>query len=175
MPDTDAYALPFQSIKEFLDNQNCSYVADEENHSLKLTLPFGDDQYEMSYWLTHTGDLMQFSIQFPDGRISAEDRLGVAEILVRANHMIDFGKLDMDMSTGIVRFHATHIIDEGYLGQGVLNRISFLGVLQVDMYQTAIRKHLMDGMSPEDVIALTRLDLEMTAEGHFLDEEELDS
>jgi len=171
MPDTDAFALPFQAIKEFLDNQSCSYSADEENCSLKLTLPFGDDQYEISYWLTHGGDLMHYSILFPDGAIRAKDRLGVAELLVRANHFIDFGKLDMDMSTGVVRFHSTHMIDEGYLGQGVLNRISFLGVLQVDMYLTAIRKHLKDGLSPEDVIALTQLDLEMTAEGHFLDEE----
>jgi hypothetical protein len=172
MNNADACTLPYQAIKEFLNKQQCSYSSDDENHRIDLALPLGDELYEMAYWITHFGDIMHFSIQFPDSPVMSEKRLGVAEILVRANYVTDFGKFDMEMSSGEVRFHATHIIDEGYLSQGVLNRLSLVGILLVDTCQTAIRKHLQEGLSPEDVIALTQLDLEMTAEGYFLEDEE---
>jgi hypothetical protein len=52
---------------------------------------------------------------------------------------------------------------------GVLSRLSFLGIFLVEMYTSAIKKHLEEGFTPEDVIALVDLDIEMTAEGHFLE------
>jgi hypothetical protein len=167
-----AYEAPFQVIKDFLDEQKYPYSTDEEEHRCTLTFPLGEDQYEMAYWLSHHGELLQFSILFPNGPIAEKDRLGVAEIIVRANHSMEFGRLDMNMRTGEVRYYATHIIDEGYLGDGVLSRLSFLGIFLVDMYTSAIKKHLEEGFSPEDVIALVDLDLDMTADGHFLEEEE---
>jgi len=172
MSDTTAYELPFKVIRDFLDEQKYPYATDEEEHTCSLSFPLGEDQYEMAYWLTHHGELLQFSILFPNGPIPEKDRLGVAEIIVRANHSMEFGRLDMNMRTGEVRYYATHIIDEGNLGEGVLTRLSFLGIFLVDMYTTAIKKHLEEGFSPEDVIALADLDLDMTAEGLFLDEKE---
>lgn len=172
MPNATAYEIPFQVIKDFLDDQKQTYSVDEEEYTCSLTFPLGENLFEMAYWLTHHGELLQFSILFPGGPIAEKDRLGVAEIIVRANHAMEFGRLDMNMRTGDVRYYATHIIDEGYLAEGVLSRLSFLGIFLVDMYTTAIRKHLDLGYSPEVVIALVDLDLEMTAEGHFLEEEE---
>ena len=172
MPDTDPYALPFQVIQDFLDEQDYPYDTNVEEHICRLSFPLGEDQYEMAYWLTHHGELLQFSILFPNAPIAEKDRPGVAEIIVRANHSIEFGRLDMNMRNGEVRYYATHIIDEGYLGDGVLSRLSFLGIFLVDMYTTGIKKHLEEGLSPEDVIALVDLDLDMTAEGHFLEEKE---
>lgn len=171
MPSTTPYELPFKVIKDFLDDQKQTYSLDEEEYTCSLTFPLGENLFEMAYWLTHHGELLQFSILFPGGPIAEKDRLGVAEIIVRANHSMEFGRLDMNMRTGEVRYYATHIIDDGRLGEGVLTRLSFLGIFLVDMYTTAIRKHLDEGFSPEDVIALVDLDLDMNAEGHFLEEE----
>ena len=169
---SSVYEFPFQVIKDFLDDQKQTYFVDEQEHTCSLSFKIGGDQYQMAYWLTHGGELLQFSILFPNGPIAEKDRLGVAEIIVRANHSIEFGRLDMNMRTGEVRYYASHIIEEGYLGSGVLTRLTSKGIFFIEMYTTAIKRLLKLRYSPEVVIAMSVLELERAQKGYFHEEED---
>ena len=152
------FSAPFNALIEYLDAKNFNYSSYPEENRVSLTMSGYQANYRFTFRITHEGEFLQVTAQYPFFVRNEKLRPTAAELLTRANYNLLLGNFEMDMKDGEIRFHVTHMIEDGGLTQSAIDKAYSATLFTMDRYFPALMQHIHAGYTPEDAVFHAELD-----------------
>ncbi len=152
------FSASFNAVIAYLDSKNFNYTSFPEEHRVTLTMSGRNASLRFTARITHYGDYLQVSANYPFLVRDEKLRPSVAELVTRANYCMPLGKFELDMKDGEVRFHVTHVIADTGLTPEMIERHFMTAYYTSDRYFPAFMQHIHAGYTPEDAIFHAELD-----------------
>jgi hypothetical protein len=149
---------PFDALIEYLDAKNFNYSSYPEENRISLTMSGYQANYRFAFRITHEGEFLQLTAFYPFFVRNEKLRPSAAELLTRANYNLLLGNFEMDMKDGEIRFHVTHMIEDGGLTQSAIDKAYSATLFTMDRYFPALMQHIHAGYTPEDAVFHAELD-----------------
>jgi hypothetical protein len=152
------FSAPFNALIEYLDAKNFNYSSYPEENRVTLNLCGHHANYRFAFRITHEGEFLQLTAFYPFFVRNEKLRPSAAELLTRANYNLLLGNFEMDMKDGEIRFHVTHMIEDGGLTQSAIDKAYSATLFTMDRYFPALMQHIHAGYTPEDAVFHAELD-----------------
>jgi hypothetical protein len=151
------YGDPFQALLDHFEAVGIRYSCKREERRIWFSMNSGNAVQKCRFNFDKTGDVLQIFIEYPV-MVKEPFRAIAAEFITRANYGLVVGNFEMDWKDGEVRFHASHVMPEGKLEDGMIRRLFGTALGTADRYYPALMQVLYAGTTPEDAVYLAELD-----------------
>jgi hypothetical protein len=91
------YSTPYQAVIAYLDSKEFKYTEYPEEHRITLLMRGKNSSQNFTARITHDGDYLQVSVNYPFLVSNEKFRASVAELITRANYCMPLGKFEMDI------------------------------------------------------------------------------
>jgi hypothetical protein len=154
---TPAYGDPFQVLIDHFDENGIKYSSNREKRRAWFTMNSGSALQKCTFGFDRTGDVLQIRIQYP---VLAKDKFRplANEFITRANYGLVIGNFEMDVKDGEIRYHVSHLMEDGRLTDETIRRLFGTAMGTADRYFPALMRVLFAGETPEDAVDLAELD-----------------
>ena len=114
---------------EYLNDSELTTRDEGDRATLKFTVTgeSGEFTYRAFFEVKEAGEFVQLFI-YPPAKAPAARRVAVSELVVRINHELMYGYLDLDPEEGGLRFYADLNLTEGTLSTVMLDRLLQAGL-----------------------------------------------
>lgn len=150
------YGDPFDALISHFEAHGIRYSCNREERRAWFTMNSGSALQKCSFFFDKTGDVLQIRIQYPV-MVKEKFRPLAMEFITRANYGLVIGNFEMDCADGEVRYHISHLMENGCLEDETIKRLFGTGMGTADRYFPALMRVLFGGESPEDAVDLAEL------------------
>ncbi|MTJ53371.1 hypothetical protein FJR38_12300, partial [Anabaena sp. UHCC 0253] len=138
----------FDSIINFFDQDDWSYVKIEDNTALRLA--FEGDNGRWNCYAKAREEQKQFifysicPVQIPEDK-----RLTISEFITRANYGMINGNFELDFNDGEIRYKTSIDVDGDKLSFALIKNLVYANVIMMDEYLPGIINVIESDISPE--------------------------
>lgn len=150
------YGDPFDAVIAHFEAHGIRYSSKREERRAWFTMNSGSALQKCSFFFDKTGDVLQIRIQYPV-MVKEKFRPAAMEFITRANYGLVIGNFEMDCADGEVRYHISHLMEEGRLEDVTIKCLFGTGMGTADRYFPALMRVLFAGETPEDAVDLAEL------------------
>jgi len=158
-PTPSDFGTPFRALVDHCESRDLKFCADREEKKIKFSLCRSHALYQCNLRITHDDNIFQIYLYYPILAKDPKMRMAAAEFVTRANYSLVLGNFELDMRDGEVRYHVAHHIENGILGDTMIEHLFLAALYTSDRYFPAFTQVLFGGSTPEDAVFLAELDL----------------
>jgi hypothetical protein len=148
---------PFQALIDHFEAHGIRYSCKREERRAWFTMNSGSALQKCSFRFDKTGDVLHIFIQYPV-MVKEQFRPAAMEFITRANYGLIIGNFEMDAKDGEIRYHVSHLMEDGILSDETIRRLFATAMGTADRYFPALMRVLFAGETPEDAVDLAELD-----------------
>lgn len=139
---------------EYLNDSELTTRDEGDRATLKFTVTgeSGEFTYRAFFEVKEAGDFVQLFI-YPPAKAPAARRVAVSELVVRINHELMYGYLDLDPEDGGLRFYADLNLTEGTLSTVMLDRLLQAGLSCLEWATPLVMAVAYANLSPAEALA----------------------
>lgn len=144
----------YDVVKQFFDEDEWPYDADEENSRLHTGFSTSDGQ---SWRCRAIADEERYVVLFfsqAPSNAPYESRLAMAEFLTRANYGLRLGNFEMDINDGEVRYRTSVDMQDAVLTTAVVRNLVYANVLTMKRYLPGIEAVMQGSMTAVEAVAM---------------------
>jgi hypothetical protein len=150
------YGDPFDALISHFEASDIRYSCNREERRAWFTMSSGSALQKCSFRFDMTGDVLQIFIQYPV-MVKEKFRPAAMEFITRANYGLVIGNFEMDCTDGELRYHVSHLMEDGKLEERTIQRLFGTGMGTADRYFPALMRVLFAGETPSEAIDLAEL------------------
>ncbi len=152
----------FDSIINFFDQDDWSYVKIEDNTALRLA--FEGDTGRWNCYAKAREEQKQFAFySICPFKVPEDKRLTIAEFITRANYGMINGNFELDFNDGEIRYKTSIDVDGDKLSFAIIKNLVYANVTMMDEYLPGIIAVIEGDVSPIEAIrAIEQPDLNGT-------------
>jgi hypothetical protein len=150
------YGDPFDVLIAHFEAHDIHYSCNREERRAWFTMNSGSALQKCSFRFDKTGDVLQILIQYPV-MVKEKFRPAAMEFITRANYGLVIGNFEMDCNDGEVRYHVSHLMEDGRLEDETIQRLFGTGMGTADRYFPALMRVLFAGETPSEAVDLAEL------------------
>lgn len=147
---------PFDALIAHFETHGIRYSSKREERRAWFTMNSGSALQKCTFFFDKKGHVLQIRIQYPV-LVKEKFRPAAMEFITRANYGLVIGNFEMDCTDGEVRYHISHLMEEGRLEDETIKRLFTTGMGTADRYFPALMRVLFAGETPEDAVDLAEL------------------
>jgi hypothetical protein len=153
---TPAHGDPFQVLLDHFEENGIKYSSSREKRRAWFTMNSGSALQKCTFGFDRTGDVLQIRIQYP---VLAKEKFRplANEFITRANYGLVIGNFEMDVKDGEIRYHVSHLMEDGRLTDESIRRLFGTAMGTADRYFPALMRVLFAGETPIEAIDLAEL------------------
>ncbi len=158
-PDNESNSIwgdPFQALTDHFETHGIRYSCKREERRAWFPMNSGSALQKCSFRFDKTGDVLQIFIQYPV-MVKERFRPAAMEFITRANYGLVMGNFEMDAKDGEIRYHVSHLMEDGILTDETIRRLFGTAMGTADRYFPALMRVLFAGETPEDAVDLAEL------------------
>ncbi len=158
-PDNESNSIwgdPFQALIDHFEAHGIHYSSKREERRAWFTMNSGSALQKCSFRFDKTGDVLQIFIQYPL-MVKERFRSAAMEFITRANYGLVIGNFEMDAKDGEIRYHVSHLMEDGILTDETIRRLFGTAMGTADRYFPALMRVLFAGEMPEEAVDLAEL------------------
>ena len=150
------YGDPFDVLIAHFEANGIRFSSSREKRRAWFTMNSGSALQKCTFGFDRTGDVLQIRIQYP---VLAKEKFRplAMEFMTRANYGLVIGNFEMDLKDGEIRYHTSHLMEEGRLEDETIKRLFSTAMGTADRYFPALMRVLFAGETPEDAVDLAEL------------------
>ena len=150
------YGDPFDALISHFEANGIRYSCNSGERRAWFTMNSGSALQKCSFRFDKSGDVLRIFIQYPV-MVKEKFRPLAMEFLTRANYGLVLGNFEMDCKDGEVRYHVSHLMEEGRLEDETIKRLFSTAMGTADRYFPALMRVLFAGETPAEAIDLAEL------------------
>ena len=150
------YGDPFQALIDHFEAHDIRFSCNREERRIWFSMNSGNALQKCSFRFNTNGDVLQIHIQYPV-MIQERFRPAAMEFITRANYGLVIGNFEMDCNDGEIRYHISHVMEEGRLEDQTIQHLFGTGMGTADRYVPALMRVLFAGETPSEAVDLAEL------------------